>query len=57
MNSEDAAEYRETLGPAEREVFDVLERDVFAYHYYDDGAVKSLVAALVAAVYRGESDA
>ncbi len=48
------AAYLATLDPASREVYDVLDREVFRYHYYDDDVKAQLVTALAAAVRRGD---
>lgn len=50
----DEAAYLATLDPASREVYDVLDREVFRYHYYDDDVKAQLVTALAAAVRRGD---
>lgn len=51
---DDEAAYLATLDPASREVYDVLDREVFRYHYYDDDVKAQLVTALAAAVRRGD---
>lgn len=48
------AAYLATLDPASREVYDVLDREVFRYHYYDDDVKAQLVTALATAVRRGD---
>lgn len=50
----DEAAYLATLDPAAREVYDVLDREVFRYHYYDDDVKATLVTELAAAVRRGD---
>jgi hypothetical protein len=48
--------YRAGLAPAARAVYDVLERDVFAHHYYDDQAVHTLVHNLVDTVRLADAE-
>jgi hypothetical protein len=50
------AAYLATLDPAAREVYDVLDREVFRYHYYDDDVKATLVTELAAAVRRGDAE-
>ncbi len=52
----DEAAYLATLDPAAREVYDVLDREVFRYHYYDDHVKATLVTELAAAVRRGDAE-
>lgn len=52
----DEAAYLATLDPAAREVYDVLDREVFRYHYYDDDVKATLVTELAAAVRRGDAE-
>lgn len=52
----DEAAYLATLDPAAREVYDVLDRQVFRYHYYDDDVKATLVTELAAAVRRGDAE-